>query len=182
MMRRPRRSLPAALVAAVLLAIAVLFAVAVVQSLLGQVPFVNLDRLLALGSTQRWDSAGTIGVAIVIALLGLILLVAALRPGAPTVLPLGRATDSDGRPAAEAGVRRRSLATDLAATAAAVPGVTDASVTAGRNRITARVRVAATDPAAIPDQVRGQLETRIAAIGPATRPRVRVRARPDKHL
>jgi len=179
MIRRPRRSTPATIVATVLLALCVLIAVAVVQSLLGQTPILGLDQLLAVTSGQRWNSAATVAVAIVLAVLGLVLLIAGLRPGKPTVVPLARMEYPDGRPGADAGVRRATLAKDLATTAGAVAGVTGADVSARRSRITATVRVAAADPAAVPGQVRERLEARVAAIGPSPRPKVRVRARAD---
>lgn len=181
MIRRPRRSTPATIVAVLLLALCVLVVVAVAQSLLGQTPILTLDQLLAVTSGQRWNSGGTVAVAVLLAVLGLVLVIAALRPGKPTVVPLTRMDYPDGRSGADAGVRRRSLATDLATTAGSVAGVTAADVSARRSRITARVRVAAADPAAVPGQVRERLEARVAAIGPAPRPKVRVRARPDAH-
>jgi len=139
----------------------------------------DLDQLLAVTSGQRWNSAATVAVAVVLAVLGLVLLIAALRPGKPTVVPLARMEYPDGRPGADAGVRRATLAKDLATTAGAVAGVTAADVSARRSRITATVRVAAADPATVPGQVRERLEARVAAIGPSPRPKVRVRARAD---
>ncbi|GLZ53488.1 DUF6286 domain-containing protein [Actinomycetospora sp. NBRC 106378] len=182
MIRRPRRSLPATIVALVMLAVCVLVVVAVVQSLLGRTPFITLSALLGVTSSQSWSSAGTVAVAIVLAVLGLILLVIALRPGTPTVLPLrALVDDDDGSRGADAGVRRNTLTKDLATTAGAVPGVTSADVSARLGRITATVTVAAADPAAVPAEVQTRLETRIVEIGPAARPRVRVRARADKN-
>ncbi len=179
MTRRPRRSIPAIVVAAVLLAICVLVVVAVLQSLLGHTPFLSLPQLLAVSSSQQWSSPTTVAAAVVIAVLGLVLLAAALSAGRPTVLPLAGRQTPDGRPGAEAGVRRRSLVTDLTTCAGAVAGVTHVDVTAGRGLVTARVRVAAADPAAVPGEVRERLEARIAEIDPLPRPRVRVSARAD---
>ncbi|GAA4820991.1 hypothetical protein GCM10023201_03180 [Actinomycetospora corticicola] len=181
MIRRPRRSLPATIVALVILAVCVLVVVAVVQSLLGQTPFLTLSALLGITSSQSWSSAGTVAVAIVLAVLGLILLLVAIRPGAPTVLPLRALVDDDGSRGADAGVRRNTLTKDLATTAGAVPGVTSANVSARVGRITATVTVAAADPASVPGEVQTRLETRLVEIGPATRPKVRVRARADKN-
>lgn len=180
MIRRPRRSLPATLVAVVILAVCVLVVVAVVQSLLGRTPFLSLSQLLAVTSSQSWSSVGTVALAIVLAVLGLVLLVAAIRPGTPTVLPLRALVDEDGTRGADAGVRRSTLTKDLATTAGTVAGVTSADVSARLGRITATVAVAAADPGAVPGEVRTRLETRIVEIGPATRPVVRVRARADK--
>lgn len=177
MIRRPRRSAPATIIALVLLAICVLTVICLVQGLLGQIPLISLTQLLAVTSGQRWNSAAVVAAAIVAAVLALVLLLAAIRPGKPTVLPLARLTDSDGAPGADAGVRRHSLTKDLTSTAEAVPGVAKATITAGRSRVTAQVTTAAADPTAVPGQVQERLEARLADIGPAPRPRVRVRAR-----
>lgn len=181
MIRRPRRSTPAIIVAALLLAVCVLVVVAVVQSLLGQTPFLTLAQLLSITSSQRWSSAATITAAIVLALLGLVLLVAALRPGKPTVLPLGRLQYPNGDPGADAGVRRHTLVKDLTATAESIAGVTAADLSARRHSVTARVRIAAADPTAVRGQVHDRLEARIAQIGPATRLKVRVDGRAAKN-
>ena len=63
MIRRPRRTVPATIVALVLLAVCVLTATAVIQSLLGQTPLVSLDQLLAVSSGQRWNSAAVVAIA-----------------------------------------------------------------------------------------------------------------------
>jgi hypothetical protein len=175
--RRPRRSTPATIVALVLLAVCVLVVLCCVQALLGHTPLISLSQLLAVSSGLRWNSAATIAVAIVLAVLGLVLLLAAIRPGKPTVVPLVRVTDADGAPGADAGVRRNSLATDLTSTAAAVPGVATAVVNARRSRVTVTITVAAADPTTVPDTVRGRLEYRLIEVGPAPRPKVRVKAR-----
>ena len=181
MIRRPRRSAPATIVALVLLAICVLVAIAVIQSLLGQQPFVRLEQLVSFTARQRWNGVLTIVVAIVVAVLGLVLLVAALRPGKPTVLPLARITDRDGSPVADAGVRRQTLSKDLTAAASTVPGVSRARVSARRGSVVAEISTAAADSAAVPGQVKERLETRLTEIGPARTPRVKVRARRDRN-
>ena len=180
MIRRPRRNVPAVIVAIVLLAGCVLVVVAVVQSLLGQTPLVSLPQLLSVTSAQQWTSAAVIAAAVVVAVLGLILLLAALRPGNPTVLPLARITDSDGSPVADAGVRRNTLGKDLTTAASTVPGVVSASVKTGKARVTATVTTAAKDPDAVPGQVREHLESRLRDIGFVRTPKVRVRARAEK--
>ncbi|GLZ48920.1 hypothetical protein Acsp06_51050 [Actinomycetospora sp. NBRC 106375] len=178
MIRRPRRSIPATIVALLLLAMCVLVVLCCVQALLGQTPLISFTQLLAVGSGQSWDSAVVVTLAVATAVLGLVLLVAAIRPGNPTVMPLVPLS-YDGATGSDAGVRRHSLVRDLTTTAEAVPGVTKATVDAGRRRIVATVAVAAADPAAVPDTVRGRLEYRLVEIGPAPRPKVRIRARRD---
>lgn len=177
MIRRPRRSTPATLVALVLLAVCVLVVLCCVQVLLGQIPLISLSQLLGVSSGLSWNSAATIAIAIVLAVLGLVLVLAAIRPGKPTVMPLVRMTDADGAPGADAGVRRTSLTKDLTTTAAAVPGVATASISARRRRVTATITFAAADPTTVPDTVRGRLEYRLIVVGPAPRPKVRVKAR-----
>jgi len=180
--RRPRRTAPATVVALVLLAVCVAVAVAVTQSLLGQTPFVQLPQLLSFTSRQRWNSTVIIVAAIVAAVIGLILLLTAVRPGKPIVVPLARITDHDGAPVADAGVRRKTLNKDLTAAAAAtVPGVTKATVTARRGTVTAQITTAAPDRDAVPDQVRDRLTDRLVEIAPARTPKVRVRARRDRN-
>lgn len=181
MIRRPRRSIPASIVAVVLLAACVLVVIAVVQSLLGQTPLVSLPQVLSLTAGQQWSSVPVIVVAVVLAVLGLILLLAAIRPGAPTVLPLARITDADGAPVVDAGVRRHTLNKDLTTTASTVPGVGSAAVKARRATVTATVTTAAADPSAVPGEVRQVLTDRLADIAPARTPKVRVRARRDKN-
>lgn len=180
MIRRPRRTAPATVVALVLLAVCVAVAVAVTQSLLGQTPFVQLPQLLSFTSRQRWNSTVIIVAAIVAAVIGLILLLTAVRPGKPIVLPLARITDHDGAPVADAGVRRKTLNKDLTAAAATVPGVTKATVTARRGTVTAQITTAP-DRDAVPDQVRDRLTDRLVEIAPARTPKVRVRARRDRN-
>ncbi|WP_133830122.1 DUF6286 domain-containing protein [Actinomycetospora succinea] len=154
-----------------------LVVVCCVQALLGQAPLIRFSQVLEVTAGQRWNSGATIAVAIVLAVLGLVLLLAAIRPGKPTVMPLVRMTDADGAPGADAGVRRTSLSKDLTTTAEGVPGVARATVSARRSRVTATITVAAADPTAVPDTVRGRLEYRLIEVGPAPRPKVRVKAR-----
>lgn len=177
MIRRPRRTVPATIVALVLLAACVLTVIAVIQSLAGQTPLLSLQQLLSIGSGQHWNSASVVTTAVVIAVIGLVLVVAAIRPGNPTVLPL--VSQIGGTPVSDAGVRRATLAKDLATAVGTVPGVTRADVVAGRRTVTASVRVAAADPASVPGAVKQRLDDRLGEIGPARSPRVRVRTRPD---
>ena len=90
MIRRPRRSLPAALLALVLLAAAVLVALSCIQLLLHQNPLIPFDALAEYAANLRWNDPVSIAAGVVAAVLGLILLAAALLPGKPTVLPLSR--------------------------------------------------------------------------------------------
>ena len=180
MIRRPRRTAPATIVALVLLAVCVLVAIAVIQSLTGRTPFLSLPQLLSVSSGQHWNSAWTIAVAVVLAVIGLLLLLVALRPGQPVVLPLARQVGPDGEPGADAGVRRATLTKDLASVASGVPGVVSASVMAGRRSVTATITAAGSDATEVPDQVRERITERLTDISPASQPSVRVRVRRDR--
>ena len=120
------------------------------------------DQLLAVTSGQRWNAPAPSRSAIVLAVLGLVLLVAGLRPGKPTVVPLPRMVP-DGRPAPTRACAARPWPR-TSPPGGHVAGVTPRDVSARRGRITATVRVAAADPAAVPEQVRERLEARVAAI------------------
>ena len=180
MIRRPRRSIPATVLAVVLLAVCVGVVVAVVQSLLGRTPFLSLVQVLNTSGSLRWSDAAVVAAAVVVAVLGLVLLAAALRPGKPTVLPLIRLTGDDGRPIADAGVRRHTLEKDLGTTVSAVSGVASAKVIARRNSVAVDVTTVVGDPDALSGLVRRRLDERVIEIGPAFRPRVRIRARRDR--
>jgi hypothetical protein len=174
MIRRPRRSLPAILLALVLLAAAVLVAISCIQLLLHQNPLIRFGTLAAFGASLRWNAPITIVVGVVAAVLGLILLAAGLLPGKPTVLPL-----SDGG-RTSAGVSRRSLRRDLTTAAASADGVRSAAVRVRRGRVVATVRTLATDTAGVAEQVRSLLDERLTAIALARRPRLRIRVSPDR--
>ena len=69
MIRRPRRSLPAILLALVLLAAAVLVAVSCIQLLLHQNPLIPFGAVAAFGASLRWNAPITIVVGVVAAVL-----------------------------------------------------------------------------------------------------------------
>ena len=170
MIRRPRRSTPATIVATVLLALCVLLAVrgrpvpARADPDPGSRPVARGHLGAALEQRRHrrgGDRAGR----------------ARPRPAdrrAPPRQAHRRPAGPHGIPGcvvpgADVGVRRATLAEDFATTAGAVAGVTAADVSARRSRITATVPVAAADPAAVPGQVLGErLEARVAAIGPVS--------------
>ena len=123
---RPRRTLPAVVVAILVLAMCVLVALSAIQLLLGQRSLIPVDRLVSAGYRLHWHDAGVIGSGVVVATLGLLLVAAAVLPGAPIVLPL------DDHPGAgeqvAAGVTRRSLRQTLLHSAETTDGVTSVAV------------------------------------------------------
>lgn len=171
MMRRPRRTVPAALTALVLLGVCVLTAISVIQLLVGQRPLISYAALADLAHTTRWDNLLVTAAAGVVLLIGLVLLLTAVLPGRPTVIPL-RATDTA---AIDAGASRRSLRSTLRAAANAVDGVTAATLTLRRSTVTAVVRTQRTTPEGLAEAVRAAITRRLDQISPATLPAVRVR-------
>lgn len=172
MMRRPRRSVPATVTALALLSVCVLTATSVIQLLAGTRPLISYAAIADLAHTTRWDSIGVATAAVVVTLTGLVLLVTAILPGRPTVIPLLAA---DTGAAIDAGASRRSLRSTLRAAANAVDGVTSATLTLRRRTVTAVVRTHRTTPEGLTEAVRAAIEHRLDQISPATRPAVRVR-------
>lgn len=167
--RPSRRVLPATLLALALLAVAVLVAVSGVQELAGQPPWLPLGALGALGTELTAASPAVLAAAAALVLAGLVLLLAAVLPGAPSVLPLR----ADGE--VDAGVTRRSLTGALTAAAHSVDGVDRAAVRVRARTVTATVRGPGGPELAA--AVRTALTERLAGIGLARDPRVRVTIR-----
>lgn len=80
--RRPSRTVPASIVAVVLLALGVLTAVATISRLVTGSWNGAVTRPAGAVATQTWGSSFVLGAAILALLLGLVLLVAGLKPGA----------------------------------------------------------------------------------------------------
>lgn len=169
MKRRPRRSLPAVLVALVVLAGCVLAAAVAVQLIIGEKPWVSYDSMASALHGTRWSDPLTALAGGGAALLGLLLLVSAVVPGRPTVLPL------DGSP--DSGASRRSYRSTLRTAASTVDGVSSAKLKVKRRKVVSVVTTGRTNTAGIADAVRAAVEHRLAQIGPATVPAVRVRVK-----
>ncbi len=170
MIRRPRRTLPATLVALVLLAAAALTAVSCVQVLTGRPPWLPFTAAAAFGATLTWSHPLTLVVALIVLLLGLVLLAAAVVPGAPTVLALVGAADQP-----TSGATRASVATALRNAAGAVDGVDTATVRVRGGAVTATVRTPIRESAALAEQVRAAITDRLDDLALARAPRIRVR-------
>jgi hypothetical protein len=169
MKRRPRRSVPAVVTAVVLLAACVLVAVVAIQLILGERPWVSLDAVATDLHDLRWTDVLPAVAGGVVALLGLVLVLAAILPGATTVLPLGGSFD--------AGAARGGYRSTLRAAAAGVDGVSGAAVKLGTRRVKVRVVTERTRPDGLADAVREAVGHRLDQVGPATRPAVSVRVR-----
>ncbi|MBN9108503.1 MAG: hypothetical protein J0I34_06950 [Pseudonocardia sp.] len=162
MIRRPRRTVPAVLVATVLLAVSVLVTWSSVQVLLGRQPLLPFSDLAAVPAATGLGAPLTVAALAVTAVAGSVLLIAAVVPGAPTVVALA-ASPEDGAPTS--GVTRRSLVRTLTR-AADVDGIDAATVrlTGRRVVVTARTpyRTARADLVA---HVRDAVTDRLADVG-----------------
>jgi hypothetical protein len=166
--RYSRRSLPAAVVALVLLAASAVVAVSAIQFLVGERPWVTYDSLTAPVHAASWTELPVVLGGGAAALIGLVLLFTALVPGKPVVLPLA---------AADSGASRHSLRRTLQASASGVDGVVSAKLKLRRKKVKAKVRTNRTNTDGLAEAVRTAVEVRLDQIAPITRPRVRVRVR-----
>jgi hypothetical protein len=196
---------PASLLALVILAVCVIAAVSVIQSLTGHPPLVSLATLDRHLRTLHLDGTVMVTLGFVAAGLGLVLLGCAVIPGRAKTLALagadtstGAAAETSGRTAAEtsgdataeptagaaaghgeavAGVSRSGLRTALAATVADVDGVTATRVRVSARRVTLRVRTELTSTGALREAVSQVAEQRLTQAGLARPPAVRIGVR-----
>ena len=122
MIRRPRRVIPASIVAGLLLVAMVVVVWSCVQVLLGQAPLLPLTSLAARGSELHWNDLAVLIGGGILAGLGLVLLACAWLPGAPNVLSLADVGDQT-----QAGATTRTVRQAVAAAASRVVGVSAAT-------------------------------------------------------
>lgn len=170
MIRRPRRSVAAALTALVLFAGCALVAIVGVQMLAGQRQLIRYRSVADALHRAHWNGLG-VGIAGgVAAALGLILLLAAIVPGKATVLPVrGEGIDS--------GASRRSLRSTLRAAVGSVDGVTTAKLRLRRRKITAKVWTDCPVTVDLTGAVTSAIDHRLDQIAPAVRPTLRLRVK-----
>jgi hypothetical protein len=168
--RRPRRVVPATIVAVLLLAAAVLLVWACVQVLLGQTPIVPFAALAEWGAQAAWADVVVLVGGGVLAALGIVLLACAWTPGAPNVLALADVGDD-----IDAGATRRTVRHAVAAAAGRVDGVTAASAQVSPGRVRATVTTPLRDAGALPAEVRAAVGDQLTALALRRAPRISVR-------
>ncbi|MFD2468693.1 DUF6286 domain-containing protein [Amycolatopsis silviterrae] len=169
MKRRTRRSVPASLTAGVLLAVCVLVAVAVIQRLTGNQPWLDYRAVATALHNARWTDLVPALVSAAVALVGLVLVWEALLPGKRRILPLAGDPDS--------GAGAADYRSALRAAAADVDGVDRAKLSVGVRKVKVRVKTARTRTDGLSDAVREAVESRLDHLAPARRPVVSVRVR-----
>ena len=176
--RRPARTIPATLTAVVLLALGVGLVWAAVQRLVqGSWP-AFADQTGAWVAALAWGTVWVLVLAIAVAVLGLILLVAAIEPGPPTAMSVDSGSSADAAGAStEVVMTRRSVAKLATARAGQVDGVDSVSSVVGARKITVSVKTPSQQLAEIEQQVRDRVTDALQSAGLAPMPAVVVRAR-----
>lgn len=177
---RSARRVPAVIASLCLLALGVLAVWAAVARLAqGRWP----AWLESAGSTvagQQWNAPWVIVAAVVAALLGLVCLIAAVKPGPPSAWRLDAPAVGSDEPSTELVISRRGVARLAAANADLVDGVDRVTAKAGNRAVQLTVRMPDTEGAAgkqaaqaIREQVTSTVHQALTATGLADPVRVR---------
>jgi hypothetical protein len=174
--RRPSRTVPASIVAVLLLAIGVLAVVAGVARLANGSWPTQVTGPASAVAGLTWGSAAIIAASAVLAVLGLVLVVAALKPGARKAAPLeaGGAGVASNR---EFVISTRAIAKLAVARADGVDGVDKVSASASDKRVHVDVTTSSQQRDVVRNQVAGAVSETLAAAGITPRPRVSVAVR-----
>ncbi|MGO1183215.1 MAG: DUF6286 domain-containing protein [Micrococcaceae bacterium] len=175
--RRPSRTVPALLAVVVVLVLAALALWSGLTVLLtGAWPVAAENVLQSLGATS-WSSPTGWAVAVGCAVLGLVLLLCALIPGARNAAPLRTPEPGESaRDGVDALLLSQGMATLASAVAAQVDGVAGVRTSAAPRSVFVTVTTPLRDTEALVAEVREQVEHRLAGTGLVRAPRVRVTA------
>lgn len=139
----------AVLLACGLLALGVLVAVEVVLAALGRPAAVlPYSRLADVLREQTWQAGVVRTAGLGLCLLGLLVVLPALRRGKPSDLPLQAVTDG-----VDTAVDRRGLQKTLAAAAERVDGVRSVTAKVGRRKVRVRAKSRLRDTTGLPQQI-----------------------------
>jgi hypothetical protein len=170
---RPRRTVPAVIVALVLAAASIVIAIEAITRLFNQpLGLLPVEALGDLGRETQWNDPLTVTVAIVAVLLGVVLLVLALTPGRVRARPLRSV-----RPGVAVAVAPGDLERLAAQAAETVAGVDHASARAGNGRVSVRADSPLHDPGNLDEQVQQAVSERLDQLGLLDEPQVRVSVR-----
>ncbi len=178
MNRRPRRVVPATLTALVVVALGVWLATAAIGSQLGTDPTRSLTPLGERLAASPWSDPGVLTVAVVLAVLGLVLLLAALLPGRHVVLALdggAGAGSPGGDGGTSAGITRRSIRRAVQDAAHDVDGVSSATAAVSGRRVDVRAQSSLRDATGLRERVEQAVGARLDGIPLSRRPRLQVR-------
>lgn len=168
---RPSRTIPATIVALVLTAIGVLAAVAGIARLVNKTWPSQVTGPAGTVSGAAWGSAGVIVAGIVVALLGLILLIAGIKLGG---FKTARLSAPDGGDVGDTDyvISTRAIAKLAASRADTVDGVDKVSVSASGARVHLHIATNSEQTTDISDRVRHTVAEVLTATGISPMPRI----------
>lgn len=157
--RRPTRTVPAAITALIITAVGAGALWASITRLVTQSWPSLLTAPANAIATLTWSSVTTIIIAVVLAVVGLIALICAIKPGAPTTLPLSLAGVAD----TEMVIGRRSVARLSTALADLVDGVDQVTAIASRRTVRLVVRTPTDDDPRAVAEIRSAVTEQVTA-------------------
>ena len=170
--RRPSRTIPAAIVAVVLLAVGALTAIVAISRLIDSSWPTQVTGPASAVAALTWGSAAVLTAGAIAALLGLVLLVAGIKLGAYKTAPLAARGTSEAAGDTDFVISTRSLARLAAARADQVDGVDKVSASASGRRVHLKVATTSEQTDQIRRQVTDGVTERLAATGVQPVPRV----------
>jgi hypothetical protein len=167
---RPQRRIPAIVVAVLLTLLGLLVAAETISALLGKpLHWLPYDAMARWATSTPWSNPLFLTGAGIVTLLGLALLVTALVPGRPRMVPL-RTGDRD----LIIGLRPKSFTRALAHAAEEVPGVHSAQATVRGRTVAVTPATSGWNEEGFAEAVREAVLTRLAGLGPVEPYRVAV--------
>ncbi|NUR86289.1 MAG: hypothetical protein HOY71_19580 [Nonomuraea sp.] len=170
---RPQRRVPAIVIAVLLTLLGLLVAAETISALLGRpLKWLPYDTMLGWAASTPWPDPRFLAGAGLVALIGLALLVAALVPGRPRMVPV-RTGDRD----LIIGLRPKSFTRALAHAAEEVPGVHSAQASVHGRTVAVTPATSGWDEEGFGHAVREAVLTRLSGLDPIEPYRVDVRVK-----
>ncbi len=170
--RRPSRTVPASIVAVVLLALGVIAAIVAIARLVnGSWPSQVISAASSV-TALTWGSVAVIAAGAVTALVGLVLLVAGIKLGAFKTAQLHPSQSSDTVTDSDFVISTRAMARLAAARADQVDGVDKVSASASDRRVHLQVSTTSEQADQIRDQVQQGVTETLSSTGVQPVPRV----------
>lgn len=174
---RPSRVVPASIVAAVLLAVGVLAAIAAIARLVNGTWPTAVTSAARGVSDLTWGSGAAIATGAVIAAVGVVLLVAGLKPGAFRTARLRAAGSTSAAADTDFVISTRAIARLAAARADSVDGVDKVSVSASGRRVAINAATTSEQAEEIRSRIVDGVTQTLSAAGLHPAPRVTARVR-----
>ncbi|WP_156045874.1 DUF6286 domain-containing protein [Herbidospora cretacea] len=170
---RPKRKVPAAIAAIVLLVAGLLIAVQTLSALFGRpAPILPYDRVADWARAVTWQDNAVMGWAAVVGIVGILLILIGTVPGRPRLVAL-----RSGDPDMIISMPRRMLARVLGTVAAQVDGVRQARARIRGRQVVVHAGTDLRDTAAVRERVRDAVEDELAKLAPVGRYTVKTKVR-----